>query len=249
MSLILWIGGVLAAMLPARWWPSLDEHVPATAAATAAGIVTFVVAMAIGIPGFLAHLEDSAAAHNAAAVDVFDSGKAGDNEGTVLRQGPMIMSGLALPIFLFATPLGWLTLYLGISGALRAFGGFIEAGFGDPILTGLDKLVVGVRRRRRRRAAQAHRASLEGPEMPDRIMSAQQLGVSDADFVIVASRRKPDWDKGTVVQTSDGTAYRVGEIEDRTIAGRLRTLYPLTEHNDLEVFRRVVHYELPPGRR
>ena len=241
--------GVLAAMLPARWWPSLDKHVPATAAATAAGIATFVVAMAIGIPGFLAHLEQSAAAHNAAAVTVFDSGRAGDKEGTVLRQAPMIMSGLALPIFLFATPLGWLTLYLGISGVLRAFAGFIESGFGDPILTGVDNLVIGTRRRARARTARAQRESLEGPEMPDRIMSAQQLGILNADFVIVASRRKPDWDTGTVVQTSDGAAYRVGEIEDRTIAGRLRTLYPLTEHKDLEVFRRIVHYELPPGRR
>ena len=241
--------GVLAAMLPARWWPSLDQHVPATSAAAAAGIVTFIVAMAIGIPGFLAHLEESAAAHNAAAVAVFDKGKAGDKEGTVLRQAPMIMSGLALPIFLFATPLGWLTLYLGISGMLRALAGFIEAGFGDPILTGLDKLAVGTRRRLGAGAARVRRESLEGPELPDRIMNAQQLGIANADFVIVASRRKPDWDKGTVVQTPDGTAYRVGEIEDRTIGGRLRTLYPLTEHKDLEVFRRVVHYDLPPGRR
>ena len=35
------------------------------------------------------------------------------------------------------------------------------------------------------------------------------------------SRPKPDWDKGTVVLTGDGTAYRVGVIEQRTIAGAL----------------------------
>jgi hypothetical protein len=64
------------------------------------------------------------------------------------------------------------------------------------------------------------------------------------DLVIVASRVKPGWDKGTVVLSGDKT-YRVGSIEERTIAGRLRTLYPLTEHKDFEVFRRTVRYELP----
>jgi hypothetical protein len=240
--------GVLAAMLPARWWPWLDVYVPATGAAIPAGILTVLLSMAIGIPGFLSFLDESASAHNAAAVEVFDRGAATDNEGTVLRQAPMMMTALALPIFLFTTPLGLVTLYLSLSGLLRSAAALVESGFGDPILTGIDKLVVGTRQRRRARAIRIHRESLEGPEMPDRIMSAGQLDIPDADFVIVATRRKPDWDKGTIVQTGDGTSFRVGEIQDRTIAGRLRTLYPLTEHKDLEVFRRVVHYELPPGR-
>ena len=64
------------------------------------------------------------------------------------------------------------------------------------------------------------------------------------DLVIVASRVKPGWNKGTVVMSAT-KAYRVGTVEERTIAGRLRTLYPLTEHKDLEVFRRTVHYDLP----
>jgi hypothetical protein len=56
--------------------------------------------------------------------------------------------------------------------------------------------------------------------------------------------RKPGWDRGTVVFTPE-TAYRIGEPVEKTIAGRLRTLYPLTEHNDLEAVRRSVHYDLP----
>jgi hypothetical protein len=72
------------------------------------------------------------------------------------------------------------------------------------------------------------------------------VGCPDADLVIVASRRKEGWDTGTVVLTGSGS-YRVGTIVERTIGGHLRTLYPLSEHNDLEVFRRTVRYELPAG--
>jgi hypothetical protein len=37
--------------------------------------------------------------------------------------------------------------------------------------------------------------------------------------------------------------YRLGEPVERTVEGHLRTLYPLKEHNDLEVARRSVRYE------
>ena len=46
------------------------------------------------------------------------------------------------------------------------------------------------------------------------------------------------------VFTADG-CYRLGEPVEQTIAGRLRTLYPLTAHDDLEVIRRSVRYDLP----
>jgi hypothetical protein len=242
--------GVLAAMLPARWWPWLDVYVRASGGALAAAVVTILAAGAIGIPGFLNYLAYVADAHNSAAWELAkqNPGAVDDNPGGILRGAPTAMTALALPMFLFTTPLGLLTLYLSVSGLLRVAAALVDDAFGDPILTGIDKLVVGTHRRRRARAARVHRESLEGPEMPDRIISAAQLDIPNADFVIVASRRKPDWDKGTIVQTEDGTSYRVGEIQERTLAGRLRTLYPLTEHTDLEVFRRVVRYELPPGR-
>jgi hypothetical protein len=44
MYLVVAIGGVLAAMLPARWWSSLDRYVPATSAALAASILTLCAA-------------------------------------------------------------------------------------------------------------------------------------------------------------------------------------------------------------
>ncbi len=239
--------GVLAAMLPARWWPSLDLVVPATTSASLAGILTLLAAAAIGIPGFLAYVAMAASAANEVAWDAAKQNPDVENVGALLRGAPAAITGLALPMFLFTTPAGWLTMYLAITGLVRAAAPVIEDGFGDPILTAIDKILVRTKRGTRQKLEHMQREAMEGPEMPDRIMKAQALGVA-GDFAIVASRPKPSWEKGTVVMTPDGTAYRIGMVEDRTIAGRLRTVYPLTLHTDLEVFRRVVHYELPPGR-
>ena len=231
--------------LAARLWPSLDLHVPASGAAAVSAGATILVACAIGIPGFLRYAGYTASAHNTAALHRWESGNpALDNEGA-LRRVPMGLNMLALPMFLFLTPLGWATMYLGATGTLRLASAILDEGVGDPILTGLDAMVARSRRGARRTLEGRQREAMEGPEMPDRIVSGAPLGIA-ADLVIVASRRKPGWDAGTVLLTEDGTAYRVGAIEERTIGGRLRTLYPVTLHNDLETFRRVIHYELPP---
>jgi len=241
--------GVLAAMLPARWWPWLDSYVPASTSAIPASILTLLAGMAIGIPGFLSYAQDAASAANAVAWETAKQNPDTANVGALLRGAPSAFSALSLGLFLFTTPAGWLTMYLGASGLLRAVSAAIEDGFGDPLLTAVDAIACSARRRTMTTLDRVRRETLEGPEMPDRIMGAAQLNITGAELVIVASRPKPDWDKGTVVLTPEGTAYRVGVIEQRTVAGRLRTLYPLTEHKDLEAFRRCVRYELPPGRK
>lgn len=240
--------GIAAAMLPKRWWPWLDERVPASASTGMASAATLLLAGAIGIPGFLDYAGYTASAHNLAAIQGAERHAELDTEGA-LRRVPMAFNALALPMFLALTPLGWLTTYLAVSGLLRSIAAVTGDSFGDPLMTGIDAAVVRSTRRARDERERLRRTALEGREMPDRLVGAAQLGIAGAEFVLVASRRKPDWDAGTVVITPDGTAYRVGRIEDRTIAGQLRTLYTLTEHKDLEAFRRVVHYELPPGRR
>ena len=63
----------------------------------------------------------------------------------------------------------------------------------------------------------------------------------------MSSRRKPGWERGVAVFTQE-RCYRIGEPVERTIAGRLRTLYPLSEHKDFEAIRKSVHYELPDGK-
>jgi hypothetical protein len=249
MTLLRLAAGALIATLPSRYWR--DGGTRVAPAPLTSGVLTLIAGMALGIPGFFDFLQEFASANNAAAVQVAGRHPAtyDGNAAAVLRGAPTALTALALPLFLFTTPLGLLTLYLAGSGLLRALSALVADGFGDPLLTGVDAVIRRARRSRRDRLARRRRETLEGPEMPDRIMGAAHLGIANADFVIVAARRKPEWDEGTVVQTADGAAYRVGRIEERTVAGRLRTLYPLSEHQDLEVFRRLVRYELPPGRR
>src|SRR5207237_507681 len=115
---------------------------------------------------------------------------------------------------------------------------------GDPVLTGLDEILW--RRWARRKAKQNVRArqDLEGPEIPDRIISSDRAGIPGCDLVIVSSRRKPGWARDVVVYTAEA-CYRIGDPVERTIAGNLRTLYPLTEHTDLEAVRKSVNYDMP----
>ena len=65
--------------------------------------------------------------------------------------------------------------------------------------------------------------------------------------MIVAARRKPDWQKGTFVVTSDGW-FTLGEPFDRPTPNGLRTIYPLMLQTTPDVVRKAVTYELPPLR-
>jgi hypothetical protein len=229
------VAGVGAAMLPRRWWDTLDLYVPATDSALISGILTFMAGAGLGIVSFISHATGWAAETNRLVLGSPDLALSGAGSISML---------LAFVTFLFFTPWGWLTLYLTFSGFIRAGAAAFSESFGDPLLTGLDALAVGATGRVRASRARGRRETLEGPEVADRIVPGSKLGMPGVDFVIVASRVKPDWNRGTVVISASKT-YRVGAIEERTIAGRLRTLYPLTEHKDLEVFRRTVRYDLP----
>jgi hypothetical protein len=230
---------VTCAMLPRRYWPVLEEFFPVTEAAAPAGILTIVLAAAIGIPGFLPHAKGESDAHAAAFASTFGTP---DTVGN--RQFLSGVNGLALFTFLLLTPAGWATMYLGLSGLVRSAGAWFDDPHGDFLLTLADAALVRRRRDRTTRKARAAREALEGPEVPDRVVAGSQVGLPEAELVIVAARRKAGWDAGTVLLT-DGPSYRVGPIVERTIHGRLRTLYPLTEHKDLESFRRTVRYDMP----
>ncbi len=153
-------------------------------------------------------------------------------------------SALSIFTFLLLTPKGWLTLYLLGTGGLRMAAVWFDDPIGDPVLTIVDSKMLGRLERQRAERERRTREELEGPEIPDRVVSSAQAGIPGCELVIVASRAKPGWSRGVVVYTAD-TCYRIGDPVERTIAGRLRTLYPLTEHTDLEAVRRSVHYDLP----
>ncbi len=234
-------GGIVAAAAPSRWWPALDEHLPVTSSAAVSGILTFSAGAMLGISGFLDYGTRLAEQNVAVFLKMAARPEA---EGVLTSSTLSGMNGLAFFTFLFFTPTGWATMYLGGTGALRAIASGLSDGIGDPVLTAIDSVTLHTVQRTRRRARRSRRETLEGPEIPDRVVSGTSLGLPAAELVIISSRVKDGWDRGTVVMSGE-KCYRVGTIEERTIGGRLRTLYPLTEHRDLEVFRRSVYYEIP----
>jgi hypothetical protein len=234
--------GIASAMLPARLWADLDEHLPVTESAFIASLLTLLAGAAIGIPGFLNHAAEQSAFNTQAMLNAAVSTAPGaQSVDTSMSVG---MSSLSLFTFLLLTPPGWATMYLGLTGLVRTVAATLDDPHGDLLLTVVDAVLVRSVRSGQARRTRTSREALEGPDVPDRVVSGAQVGLPAAQLVIVASRRKPDWDAGTVVITT-GSVYRVGAIVERTIRGRLRTLYPLTEHKDFEAFRRTVRYELP----
>jgi hypothetical protein len=234
---------MVAALLPHRLWRKLPGSFPMEKAAVAAGIATLLAGTAVGIPGFLEH----AAANSALAIDsqlteAARNANAGYSQG--LSQG---FAGLSILTFLLLTPKGWLTIYLIGTGGVRMGAAWFDDPIGDPILTGIDHLIGTSRDRGQAWSGQRTRDALEGPEIPDRIVSSAKAEMPGCDLVIVSSRRKPGWERGVVVYTA-AACYRIGEPVERTVAGRLRTLYPLTEHTDLEAVRKSVQYDMPDAR-
>jgi hypothetical protein len=228
------VAAMVAALLPYRHWERLPYWIPVRAAAFASGLATLLGGAAIGIPGFLEH----AAANVSLANDTMLKY---DFFNRSLSAG---FGGLSIFTFMLLTPKGWLTSYLLATGTVRGMGAWFDDPIGDPVLTGLDALVGGRREKRANERQRRERAALEGPELADRVVSSAKAGIPGCDLVIVSTRRKPGWDRGTTVFTTEA-AYRIGEPVERTVAGRLRTLYPLTEHKDFEAVRKSVHYDLP----
>lgn len=239
LSVPAWLLAMACAVMPYRVWRRLPFHVPMNAAAFLSGLAFFFAGAGIGIPGFLEH------AHANAGVGI-DRALEHMYKSEVYRGDLVIgFSGLSIFTFLLLTPKGWMTLYLTITGGLRAGAAWFDDPIGDPLLTGLDYALVGRAEKRRTAQARKARQKQEGPAVPDRVVTPAAAGVPACDLVIVASRRKEGWERGVTVLTPDA-AYRIGEPIERVVAGHLRTLYPLTTHADLEAIRKAVHYELPP---
>ena len=228
------LAAMVATVLPHRYWSRLPGRFPVNTAAFASGLVTFFLGAAIGIPGFFEHMGATVSLANETMLkyDYFNRSMASG------------FSALSIFTFLLLTPKGWLTMYLFGTGGLRMAAVWFDDPIGDPVLTIVDSKVLGRLEKQRAVRERRSREELEGPEIPDRVVSSEKAGIPACDLVIVASRAKPGWSRGVVVYTAD-TCYRIGDPVERTIAGRLRTLYPLTEHTDLEAVRQSVHYDLP----
>jgi hypothetical protein len=228
------LAAIVASMLPHRLWSRLPGSFPMASAAFASALVTFFLGAAIGIPGFLEHAGATVSLANETTLkhDYFSRG---------LSSG---FGGLSIFTFLLLTPQGWLTMYLMGTGGVRMGAAWFEDPVGDPVLTIVDSRLFSRREKQRCERERLARLALEGPETPDRVVSGEQAGIPGCDFVIVTARRKPGWARDVVVYTAD-SCYRIGDPVERVIAGNVRTLYPLTEHTDLEAVRKSVTYDLP----
>ena len=235
------LAAIILALLPRRMWGALEPRFPVTSSAFVSGLLTFLAGMAVGIPGFLEYAGSQSAYYVTLLMDAADRGQSPTSDMAVG------MNAFALFTFLLFTPTGWATFYLTVTGFVRAAAAWFDDPRGDALLSLADAGIVGAVRGRRTRHARREREALEGPETRDIVVAGSRAGIPDADLVIIASRRKPAWDSGTIVITGD-TTFRVGTIIERTIEGRLRTMYPLTEHKDLETFRRTVRYQMPSTR-
>jgi hypothetical protein len=232
---------MFVVVLPHRWWSRAPHWLPLASAAFPSGVATVALAAAIGIPGFLDHAAATTSLANDSMIEAEMRRTADYNRG-------MVQGFAGLSIFTFAmTPIGLLTLYLAGSGIARAAAGWFDDPIGDPILAGVDAALAGAWGRGRETGERRMREAREGPAVADRAVSAASAGIPDCDLVIVSSRRKPGWERGVVLFTQTA-CYRIGNPVERTIAGRLRTLYPLREHRDLEAIRKSFHYDIPePG--
>jgi hypothetical protein len=245
-GVLTFLAAMLAALLPFRLWGRLPVGFGMVRASFASGLVTFFLAAAIGIPGFLDHAGFLVSETNALTLKAAEQQIAAgmrDDDPKAARFAPA-MNAFALFTFLLLTPKGWATMYLGATGGFRTLAAWFDDPVGDPVLTGLDGIVWRRRATRRHRQETRTREELEGPETPDRVVSSEKAGIPGCDLVIVTARRKPGWARDVVVYTAN-SCYRIGDPVERTIAGHLRTLYPLTEHSDLEAVRQSVNYDLP----
>lgn len=237
---------IVAALLPRRSWNTLSG-LPIASLASASAALTVVAGVLTGVAGFFDYTQRAAGRLVDETLMIAARQASTDLPGAsgITTAAPVALSALSIFAFLLFTPTGLLAVYLVATGVLRWGATFVDEPVGDPLLTLLDALVRRAGRRvvltRRRRARERE----EGPEVPDRLYTGAWAGLTSADCVVVSSRRKPDWNAGTFIITSDKW-YTLGEPFDRRLPEGLRTFYPLTEQTTNEVLRRGVRYDLPP---
>lgn len=232
-----------AALLPRRRWPAFDS-LPIERLSLVSALFALGAGVALGVDGFLVYASRAADGLAAATLDVAAHQTARPAGPEISTAAPVAISIFSLVAFLLTTAKGWLTIYLLGSGTVRAVGSLINDPAGDPLLSVLDSLLTRASRRVRSTSSRRARERLEGPETPDFLFTGERAGVPAADYVVIASRRKPDWTAGTFIITSDKW-YTLGEPFDMEFPQGLRSAYPLTEQKVCEVLRRGIAYELP----
>jgi hypothetical protein len=217
-----------------------------TRAAAVSGLVTLTIGFALGFDGFLDFATRSADTHNAWMLQNLSAPCASADCATQPLRVALVPYGVSLVTlfaFLFFTPLGLFSTYLVISGFLRAVSAWVGDARGDFLLSGFLWAFASTMSAGRVRLNREARERKEGPEVADVLGTGEWAGLS-ADYVVIASRRKPEWTAGAIILSS-ADWYRLGVSVETEMNGRLRTLYPLTRLETPEVVRRGIQYELP----
>jgi hypothetical protein len=233
-----WVLSIVAGLLPERVWPRLDLRLPLQQTAFLSGIATLSAGFFVGVAGFMRFLARTADANNAWMLKQLAAGACDS-----VALGPYVFSVLSLFYYLFLTPLGLFCTYLVVSGSLRAISGFIDDPRGDFVLSISHWAATTAWTKNRDERARIARGRLEGAETPDVLQTGAWAGI-DADYVVLAARRKAEWNPGAIVMTS-GDWYKLGAAFDIETPAGLRTAYPLTKMDVVEVVRRGIQYELP----
>lgn len=239
MDALWWLLSIPAGILPERVWPSLERWLPLRRTAFLSGILTLFVGFFFGFFGLLKFLAWTADANNAWLLKRAAAGVMTDADALV----PYGFSVAAFFYYLFLTPRGLFSTYLVISGTLRSISAFVDDPRGDFMLSFARWAASTLWSKNRQERTKIARERLEGPEARDVLQTGEWAGV-DADFVVLAARRKAEWTKGAIVMTSTDW-YRLGEPFDTDTPAGLRTAYPLTKMETVEVVRRGIQYELP----
>lgn len=231
--------GIFRCFLPVRYWQEMRRGAYLSILLTAA------LGVRIGYAGFfeLAQKTGEDGAKLALKVGGPGGGVKGMDQTTAVAAALQGSALVPFAFFLF-TPMGWLADYLFISAVFRGISLAGDHPWGDPILTVIDNVVRGKRADSLAKRQAAERELAEGPEVPDQILECRKFAGKDADFVVVASRRKEGWTLLTTV-IADSVRLRIGDPLERNVNGLLRTCYPLKVIRDLQVDRRIVHYEWP----
>ena len=237
---------LIAAALPVRYWNR--SSLPIRRFAALAGLLTMSAGFAAAIGGFMTYSTRVMETTGRMQVEIAERQLKGELPETAqVAASPMGVAMLS-PIAFLLTPTGLIAIYLVLSGFVRALTCFVDEPIGDPILESIDRSTRRLTTRSRSAHERRAREKAEGPEVPDRLYPGDWAGLPDVEFVVVASRRKPDWEPGTYVLTPDKW-YVVGIPFDQQTPHGLRTVYPLTEQTTGEVLRKGVHYVLPPLQR
>jgi hypothetical protein len=241
-----YVAAMLASFLPARHWSRWPLPIPQ--AAPIAGLATAIAAGLLGVAGFIAYTDEVMRYSGDLQIAIAERQLRGElPHDAATSTGPMAVAMLAPLSYLFLTPAGQITGYLVFASLLRTVVWVADEPMGDPVLTLADHVVARVRTRVKRSRQRRTRERLEGAEVPDRLYPGAWAGLTDADFVIVSSRRKAEWRRGATIISGD-ECFALGDPFDLQTAGGLRTVYPLRRHRMTEVVRHGIPYDLPPLR-